>query len=91
MPRPVLEVADIFRSHGPAWRKANAGHLSLGQLKAMAAIEACRTAELGGHVAACEDCGHTVISYNSCGNRHCPKCHVWTAPAVQEESDMFAM
>ncbi|HEX7198841.1 MAG TPA: IS91 family transposase, partial [Dongiaceae bacterium] len=74
MPRPALEVAEIFRSHGPAWRKANAGHLSLGQLKAMAAIEACRTAELGGHVARCEDCGHAVISYNSCGNRHCPKC-----------------
>ena len=74
MARPVLEVADIFRSHGAAWRTANAGHLSLGQLKAMAAIEACRTAELGGHVARCEDCGHTVISYNSCGNRHCPKC-----------------
>ena len=50
MPRPALEVAEIFRSHGAAWRKANAGHLSLGQLKAMAAIEACRTAELGGHV-----------------------------------------
>ena len=66
MPRPVLEVADIFRSHGSAWRKANAGHVSLGQLKAMAAIEACRTAELGGHVAACEDCAHTVVSYNSC-------------------------
>jgi hypothetical protein len=74
MPRSALEVADIFRSHGAAWRKANAGHLSLGQLKAMTAIEACRTAELGGHVAACEDCAHTVISYNSCGNRHCPKC-----------------
>ena len=74
MPCPALEVADIFRSHGAAWRKANAGHLSLGQLKAMAAIEACRTAELGGHVARCEDCAHTVISYNSCGNRHCPKC-----------------
>ena len=74
MPRAALEVADIFRSHGAAWRRANAGHLSLGQLKAMAAIEACRTAELGGHVAACEDCGHAVISYNSCGNRHCPKC-----------------
>jgi hypothetical protein len=51
MPRPALEVADIFRSHGAAWRRANAGHLSLGQLKTMAAIEACRTAELGGHVA----------------------------------------
>jgi hypothetical protein len=66
MPRSALEVADIFRSHGAAWRKANAGHVSLGQLKAMAAIEACRTAELGGHVARCEDCAHTVISYNSC-------------------------
>jgi hypothetical protein len=74
MARAALEVADIFRSHGPAWRAVNAGHLSLGQLKAMAAIEACRTAELGGHAAACEDCGHTVIAYNSCGNRHCPKC-----------------
>ena len=74
MPRTALEVADIFRSHGAAWRKANAGHLSFGQLKAMTAIEACRTAELGGHVARCEDCAHTVISYNSCGNRHCPKC-----------------
>ncbi|MGA7328582.1 MAG: IS91 family transposase [Rhodomicrobium sp.] len=74
MARPALEVADIFRGHGAAWRKANAGHLSLGQLKAMAAIEACRTAALGGHVAACEDCAHTVIAYNSCGNRHCPKC-----------------
>src|SRR5271165_894621 len=72
MPRPAFEVADIFRSHGAAWRQAHAGHLSPGQLKAMAAIEACRTAELGGHVARCEDCGHTVISYNSCGNRHCP-------------------
>ena len=55
MPRPALEVAEIFRSHGAAWRKANAGHLSLGQLKAMTAIEACRTAKLGGHVAACHD------------------------------------
>jgi len=74
MPRPGLEVADIFRAHGPAWRRANAGHVSLGQLKVMAAIESCRTAALGGHVAACEKCDHTVISYNSCRNRHCPKC-----------------
>jgi hypothetical protein len=72
--RPVLEVADIFRAHGPAWREANAGHLSLGQLKVMSAIETCRTAALGGHVARCEDCAHTVIAYNSCRNRHCPKC-----------------
>jgi hypothetical protein len=72
--RPKLEVADIFRRHGSAWRKANAGHVSLGQLKVMAAIERCRTADLGGHVARCEDCAHTVIAYNSCRNRHCPKC-----------------
>jgi hypothetical protein len=72
--RPKLEVADIFRRHGAAWRKANAGHVSLGQLKVMAAIERCRTAALGGHVARCEDCAHTVIAYNSCRNRHCPKC-----------------
>jgi len=72
--RPVLEVADIFRDHGPAWRKANAGHVSLGQLKVMSAIESCRTAALGGHVARCEDCAHEVIAYNSCRNRHCPKC-----------------
>jgi hypothetical protein len=74
MPRPSLEVADIFRDHGPAWRLANAGHVSLGQLKVMGAIERCRTAALGGHVAACEDCGHSHVAYNSCRNRHCPKC-----------------
>jgi ssDNA-binding Zn-finger/Zn-ribbon topoisomerase 1 len=72
--RPALEVADIFRGHGPAWRQANAGHVSLGQLKVMSAIESCRTAALGGHVARCEKCSHTQISYNSCRNRHCPKC-----------------
>jgi len=72
--RPSLEVADIFRGHGPAWRRANAGHVSLGQLKVMSAIERCRTAALGGHVARCEDCAHTTIAYNSCRNRHCPKC-----------------
>ena len=83
MPRERLEVADIFRAQGPAWRKAQAGHLSLAQLKVMAAIanhlawakiEHCRTAALGGHVAACQDCGHSQIAYNSCRNRHCPKC-----------------
>jgi len=74
--RPTLEVADIFRDHGTAWREANRGHVSLPQLKVMSAIERCRTAALGGHVARCENgtCGHTVISYNSCRNRHCPKC-----------------
>ena len=76
MSRPAVEVADIFRDHGAAWRHANRGHISLGQLKAMSAIEGCRTAALGGHVARCENeaCRHTVISYNSCRNRNCPKC-----------------
>jgi hypothetical protein len=72
--RPTLEVADIFRDQGSAWRRANAGHVSLVQLKVMAAIESCRTAALGGHVERCEDCAHTRIAYNSCRNRHCPKC-----------------
>jgi hypothetical protein len=74
MSRPALEVADIFRDHGSAWRSANAGHISLHQLKVMSAIERCRTAALGGHVLRCEKCSHTAISYNSCRNRHCPKC-----------------
>ena len=74
MSRPKLEVADIFRDHGAAWRSANAGRISLGQLKVMSAIERCRTAALGGHVERCEKCSHTVIAYNSCRNRHCPKC-----------------
>jgi hypothetical protein len=74
MARPPLEVADVFRAHGPAWREANAGHVSLDQLKVMSAIETCRTAALGGHVERCEDCAHERIAYNSCRNRHCPKC-----------------
>jgi putative transposase/transposase-like zinc-binding protein len=79
LPRPSLEVADIFRGHGAAWRRAHAGHVSLGQLKVMSAIESCRTATLGGHVARCEDCAHTHIAYNSCRNRHCPKCQAMAA------------
>jgi hypothetical protein len=79
MSRPTLEVTDIFREHGAAWRAANAGHLSLGQLKVMSAIERCRTAALGGHVARCEDCAHEHIAYNSCRNRHCPKCQAGAA------------
>lgn len=74
MTRPGLEVADIFRRHGPAYRRAMAGHLSGDQLRVMAAIESCRTAALGGHVERCADCGHERIAYNSCRNRHCPKC-----------------
>ena len=78
MTRPRLEVAEIFRRFGPAWRAANAGHLSLAQRRVMRAVELCRTAELGGHVEQCADCAHTRIAYNSCRNRHCPKCQ-WTA------------
>src|SRR5213595_2557986 len=66
MGRPALEIADIFRTHGPAWRQAQHGHLSLGQLKVMSAIEQCRSAALGGHVLRCEKCGAGEISYNSC-------------------------
>lgn len=72
--RTSLEVADVFRAAGPAYRAAHAGHLSLHQLKVMSAIEHCRTAALGGHVEACTGCGHWRIAYNSCRNRHCPKC-----------------
>ena len=72
-------MADIFRRHGPAWRTANAGRVSLGQLKVMSAIESCRTAALGGHVERCEDCSHVRIAYNSCRNRHCPKCQAIAA------------
>ena len=74
MRRPKLEVADVFARHGADWRRANAGHLSLGQLQVMSAIEQCRSAALGGHVERCQDCGHSRIAYNSCRNRHCPKC-----------------
>src|ERR1700731_4550122 len=81
MARPALEVADVFRDHGAAWRHANRGHVSLLQLKAMSAIESCRTAALGGHLARCEDCAHTTIAYNSCRNRHCPKCQGAAAQA----------
>jgi hypothetical protein len=72
--RPALEVADILREFGPAWRDAQRGHLSLAQLKVMSAIEQCRSAALGGHVLRCEGCGTGQIAYNSCRNRHCPKC-----------------
>ena len=79
MGRPGLEVADIFRAYGPAWRRAQAGHLSLGQLKVMSAIEQCRTSALGGHVLRCDHCHAQEISYNSCRNRHCPKCQAKAA------------
>ena len=72
--RSALEVADIFRRHGAAYRADQLASMTLGQRRVMAAIEACRTAALGGHVERCEDCGETRIAYNSCRNRHCPKC-----------------
>jgi hypothetical protein len=79
--RSSLELADIFRAHGPAWRQANAVHVSLSQLKVMSAIEACRTEALDGHVERCAKCGHHHIAYNSCKNRHCPKCQ---GPAARD-------
>jgi len=75
----TLEVADIFRVHGPHWRNERAGHLSLGQLKVMSAIERCRSAALGGHVLRCPACEHTQVAYNSCRDRHCPKCQASAA------------
>ena len=72
--RPALEVADIFRTAGPAYRSQQRGHLSLAQLKVMSAIEVCRSRALGGHVLRCTACDEPQIAYNSCRNRHCPKC-----------------
>ncbi len=69
-----LEVADIFRAHGPTWRYQERGHFSLGQLKVMSAVENCRSAALGGHALRCSSCAQPQIAYNSCRNRHCPKC-----------------
>jgi hypothetical protein len=71
---PRLEVADIFRAHGPTWRHCERGHLSLAQLKVMSAIEQCRSVALGGHALRCSNCAQPQIAYNSCRNRHCPKC-----------------
>jgi hypothetical protein len=82
--RPTLEVADIFRRHGEAWRTANEGHVNLAQRRVMTAIEICRTAALGGHVEHCPDCEHTRVAYNSCRNRHCPKCQSRAAAAWLE-------
>src|SRR3972149_7017134 len=87
MARPALEVADLLRDHGAAWRAANRGHVSLAQMKVMNAIESCRTAALGGHVARCQDCSHTIIAYNSCRNRHCPKCQGAAARDWMEERE----
>ena len=74
MAREGLEVADVFRHFGPAFRDQNGASLSTARRRAMFAIESCRTAALGGHVEACGDCGHQRVSYNSCRNKSCPKC-----------------
>src|SRR5260221_1886784 len=71
---PGLEVAEVFRRHGEAYRQAQAGHLGRVERRVMSAIEACRTAALGGHVERCADCARVRQAYNSCRNRHCPKC-----------------
>jgi len=91
--RPALEVADIFRDHGPAWRQANVGHVSLDQFKVMSAIENCRTAALGGHVLRCKNCSHIEIAYNSCRNRHCPKCQAAAAKEwlAAREAELLAV
>ena len=89
--RASLEAADIFRAAGPAYRSAHRGHLSLHQLKVMSAVEHCRTAALGGHIEACEGCGHWRVAYNSCRNRHCPKCQGAAARAwlAEREADLL--
>ncbi len=91
MGRASLEVADIFNRYGAGWRESQAGHVSLGQLKVMSAIESCRTAALGGHVERCEDCDHSRIAYNSCRNRHCPKCQGTAAKdwLAEREADLL--
>ena len=93
MARPALELADIFRDHGPAWRQANVGHVSLDQFKVMSAIENCRTAALGGHVLRCKNCSHIEIAYNSCRNRHCPKCQAAAAKEwlAAREAELLAV
>ena len=89
--RASIEVADIFRAVGPVYRASHAGHLSLHQLRIMSAVENCRTAAMGGHVEACEDCGHWRVSFNSCRDRHCPKCQGTAARAwlAEREADLL--
>src|SRR4051795_7949302 len=93
MARPHLEVADVLNVHGDAYLARHRGHLSRGQLKVMSAIRACRTAALGGHVARCEACGYAAIAYNSCRNRHCPKCQGQTARAwlAERQADLLPL
>ena len=87
MARRLIEIADIFDRHGDAYCAARRGHMGLATMKAIAAIRACRTAALGGHVRACDDCGHSRVAYNSCRNRHCPKCQGATAQEWLEDRE----
>jgi len=89
--RPAFQVADVFRRHGEAYREANSGHLDRCQRRVMAAIEACRTAALGGYVRQCKECGHKEIGYASCRDRHCPTCQGSAARAWLEarEADLL--
>ena len=89
--RASLEVADIFRAEGAGYRAVQAGHLSLAHLKVMSAIENCRTAALGGHIDGCDDCGYVRVAYNSCRNRHCPRCQGAAARAwlAEREADLL--
>ena len=91
MGRPAFQVADVFRRHGEAYREANSGHLDRCQRRVMAAIEACRTATLGGYVRQCKECGHKEIGYASCRDRHCPTCQGSAARAWLEarEADLL--
>src|SRR5262249_25106454 len=89
MSRPTFEVADIVRQHGDAFIDRYQGQLNYQQLSVLRAIARCRTAALGGHIDDCPSCGHTAISYNSCRNRHCPKCQAqarqrWLAARERE-------
>ena len=72
--RPAFELVDVFRHYGKTYERANGGHLGRVEWRVIGAITACRTAALGGHIERCDDCGHIRIAYNSCRNRHCPKC-----------------
>jgi len=83
--RSGLEVADVFRQHGPAYREANGSSMSSGQRRTMRSIEVCRTAALGGHVDGCDRCGYRKITYNSCRDRHCPKCQALARAKWLEE------
>ena len=89
--RPAIEIADILRRHGDAYRRLHAGHLGRVERRVMSAIVACRTEALGGHMEACDDCSMTRVAYNSCRNRHCPKCQGRTRAAwlAAREADLL--